>query len=157
MLIFSVWFQFLVYVLLKCGEGNGNPLQYSCLENPRDGGAWWAAVHGVTQSRTRLKQLSMHACMHWRRKWQPTPVFLPGESCGQRSLVGCCPWGHTELDTAEATQHACMHWRGKRQPTPVFLSGESQGQRSLVGCCLWGRTESDTTQATYQQQQLDLS
>ena len=40
------------------GEGNGNPLQYSCLENPRDGGAWWAAVSGVTQSRTRLKRLS---------------------------------------------------------------------------------------------------
>ena len=40
------------------GEGNGTPLQYSCLENPRDGGAWWAAVHGVAQSRTRLKQLS---------------------------------------------------------------------------------------------------
>ena len=39
-------------------EGNGNPLQCSCLENPRDGGAWWAAVYGVTQSRTRLKQLS---------------------------------------------------------------------------------------------------
>ena len=44
---------------LSCiGEGNGNPLQCSCLENPRDGGAWWAAVYGVTQSRTRLKQLS---------------------------------------------------------------------------------------------------
>ena len=40
------------------GEGNGNPLQCSCLENPRDGGAWWAAVYGVTQSRTRLKRLS---------------------------------------------------------------------------------------------------
>ena len=37
------------------GEGNGTPLQYSCLENPRDGGPWWAAVYGVTQSRTRLK------------------------------------------------------------------------------------------------------
>ena len=44
---------------LSCiGEGNGNPLQRSCLENPRDGGAWWAAVHGVAQSRTRLKRLS---------------------------------------------------------------------------------------------------
>ena len=44
---------------LSCfGEGNGNPLQCSCLENPRDGGAWWAAVYGVAQSRTRLKQLS---------------------------------------------------------------------------------------------------
>ena len=44
---------------LSCiGEGNGNPLQRSCLENPRDGGAWWAAVYGVKQSQTRLKQLS---------------------------------------------------------------------------------------------------
>ena len=43
---------------LSCiGEGNGNPLQCSCLENPRDGGAWWAAVYGVAQSRTRLKRL----------------------------------------------------------------------------------------------------
>ena len=40
------------------GEGNGNPLQCSCLENPRDGGAWWAAIYGVAQSRTRLKRLS---------------------------------------------------------------------------------------------------
>ena len=44
---------------LSCiGEGNGNPLQYSCLENPRDGGAWWVAVSGVAQSQTRLKRLS---------------------------------------------------------------------------------------------------
>ena len=44
---------------LSCiGEGNGNPLQCSCLENPRDGRAWWTAIYGVTQSRTRLKQLS---------------------------------------------------------------------------------------------------
>ena len=42
--------------------------------------------------------------MHWRRKWQPTPVFLPGESQGRGSLVGCCLWGHTESDTTEATQ-----------------------------------------------------
>ena len=40
------------------GEGNGTPLQCSCLENPRDGGAWWAAIYGVAQSRTRLKRLS---------------------------------------------------------------------------------------------------
>ena len=44
---------------LSCiGEGNGNPLQYSCLENPKDGGAWWAAIYGVAQSQTRLKRLS---------------------------------------------------------------------------------------------------
>ena len=74
---------------MESGEGNGSPLQYSCLENPMGRGAWWAADHGVAQSRTQLKWLSMHACMHWRRKWQPTSVFLPGESQGWRSLVGC--------------------------------------------------------------------
>ena len=44
--------------------------------------------------------------MHWRRKWQPTPVFLPGESQGQGSLVGCPLWGRTELDTTEVTSVA---------------------------------------------------
>ena len=55
------------------------------------------AVHGVAKSRT------LFTFMHWRRKWQPTPVFLPGESQGQRSLVGCCLWGRTESDMTEAT------------------------------------------------------
>ena len=51
--------QLYVHFSLSCiGGGNGNPLQCSCLENPRDGGAWWAAVYGAAQSRTRLKQLS---------------------------------------------------------------------------------------------------
>ena len=47
--------------------------------------------------------LSLFTFMHWRRKWQPTPVFLPGESQGRGSLVGCCLWGCTESDTTEAT------------------------------------------------------
>ena len=85
------------------GEGNGTPLQYSCLENPMDGGAWWAAVHVITKSRTRLSNFTF-ILMHWRRKWQPTPVFLPGESQGRGSLVGCHLWDHTESDTTEATQ-----------------------------------------------------
>ena len=69
-------------------EGNGTPFQYSCLENPMDGGAWWAAVHGVSNSRTRLSDFAFtFTLMHWRRKWQPTPVFLPGEPRGQRSLA----------------------------------------------------------------------
>ena len=46
------------FSLSRIGEGNGNPLQCSCLENPRDGAAWWAALYGVAQSRTRLKLLS---------------------------------------------------------------------------------------------------
>ena len=59
------------------GEGNGNPLQYSCLENSMDGRAWWAAAHGVTKSRTRLSDFTFTL-----KKWQPTPVFLPGGSQG---------------------------------------------------------------------------
>ena len=51
----------------------------------------------------RVTSLSLFTFMHWRRKWQPTPVFLPGESQGRGSLVGCCLWGRTELDTTEAT------------------------------------------------------
>ena len=47
--------------------------------------------------------LSLFTFMHWGRKWQPTPVFLPGESQGQRSIVGCRLWGRTESDTTEAT------------------------------------------------------
>ena len=50
-----------------------------------------------------VTSLSLFTFMHWRRKWQPTPVFLPGESQGQGSLVGCRLWGHTESDTTEVT------------------------------------------------------
>ena len=64
---------------MSAGEGNGTPLQYSCLENPMDGGAWKAAVHGVAEGLTRLSDFTF---MHWGRKQQPTPVFLPGESQG---------------------------------------------------------------------------
>ena len=51
------------------GEGNGNPLQCSCLENPRDGGAWWAAICGVTQSQTQLKWLNSSSSKRWRNAW----------------------------------------------------------------------------------------
>ena len=55
-----------VHFSLSCiGEGNGDPLQCSCLENPRDSGAWWAAVYGVTQSRTQLKWLSSNAFLNY--------------------------------------------------------------------------------------------
>ena len=74
------------------GEGNGTPVQYSCLENPMDGGAWWAAVHEVAKSQTQLSNFPFTFHFHaLERKWQPTPVFLPGESQGRRSLVGCSP------------------------------------------------------------------
>ena len=67
-----------------------------------DGEAWKAAVHGVADGRTRLNDFTF-TFMHWRRKWQPTPVFLPGESQGWRSLVGCRLWGRTESDTTDET------------------------------------------------------
>ena len=62
--------------------------------------AWHATVHDVSKSQTRLSNFTF---AHWRRKWQPTPVFLPGESQRQRSLVGCRLWGCTESDTTGAT------------------------------------------------------
>ena len=64
---------------LSCiGEGNGNPLQCSCLENPRDGGAWWAAVYGVAQSWTQLTRLSSS-----RSRGCPGSIFIIGEQTGK--------------------------------------------------------------------------
>ena len=62
-----------IFSLSCIGEGNGNPLQCSCLENPRDGGAWWAAVYGVAQSQTRLKHLSSMKLQKLGQTW----VFFP--------------------------------------------------------------------------------
>ena len=87
---------------LSCiGEGNGNPLQYSCLENPRDQGAWWAAVYGVTQSRTRLKGLSSSsswsyvcvcAAWSWNYGWY-TGHIITGEVIGKsyENTILCQP------------------------------------------------------------------
>ena len=76
--------------------------------------AWkipWTEEPGGLQSMGSLRvghdwatSLSLFIFMHWRRKWQPTPVFLPGESQRWGSLVGCCLWGRTGSDTTEATQ-----------------------------------------------------
>ena len=107
-----VW-HFLEHVLR---EGNGNPLQYSCLENPMDGGAWWAAVHGVVKSQTRLSDFIFTFNFHALEKEMiPTPVFLPGESQGRGSLVGCRLWGLTESNTTELT------WQ-QQQQSMCFLS-----------------------------------
>ena len=97
--------------------------------------------------------------LYWRRQWHPTPVLLPGKSHGQRSLVGCSPWGRREPDMTERLHFdfslSCIG-EGNGN-TPVFLPGETQGWRSLVGCCLWGRTELDMTEVTQQQQQHTLA
>ena len=77
-------------------------------------GAWkipWTQEPAGLQSMGSLKvghdlaiSLSLFIFTHWRRKWQPAPVFLPGESQGRGSLVGCRLWGRTELDSTEAPQ-----------------------------------------------------
>ena len=94
------------------GEGNVNPLQYSPLETPMDRSQvgyspWGHKSQTLNQQKISVKErpgsLSLFLFMHWRRKWQPTPVFLPGESQGWGSLVGRRLWGHTESDTTEAT------------------------------------------------------
>ena len=81
--------------------------------------AWkipWMEEPGRLQSmeslrvQTRLSNF-IFTFMHWTRRWQPTPVFLPGESQGQRSLVGCCLWGRTESDTTEVTQQQQIRMR----------------------------------------------
>ena len=80
------------FSLSYIGEGNGNPLQCSCLENPRDGGAWWAAVYGVAQSRTRLKWLSSKVLLHifsWNAKSQHLKIaFIISLFCG-RFILHC--------------------------------------------------------------------
>ena len=87
---------------MNLGEGNGTPLQYSCLENPMDGGPWWVAVHGVAKSRTRLRDFTFTFHCHALEKEMATHSSVLAWRRG--SLVGCCLWGRTELDTTEATQ-----------------------------------------------------
>ena len=94
----------------RAREGNGTPLQCSCLENPRDGGAWWAAVYGVTQSRTRLKRLSSSSSREQSKSmftkmpsFWPPPLPPPAHNIlnsyhppGKWEQV---PWKHLFLDT----------------------------------------------------------
>ena len=82
------------------------PLQCSCLENPRDGGAWWAAIYGVAQSRTRLKQLSSSSSSrdsHPEKAMAPHSSTLAWKIPWMEEPGGCHLCGHTELDTTEVT------------------------------------------------------
>ena len=95
------WFN-LIGVRASIGEGNGTPLQYSCLENPMDGGAWWAAVHGVAKSQTRLSDFTFTFHFHALEKEMAThSSVLAWRIPGMGSLLGCYLWGLTELDTTE--------------------------------------------------------
>ena len=85
------------------GEGNGTPLQYSCLENPMGGGAWWAAVYGVAQSRTRLKQLSNGSSLE-------SVMGFPGVSVVKSPPMGSVPrWGRSSGEgNCTPLQYSCL-------------------------------------------------
>ena len=101
--------------------------------------AWkipWMEEPGRLQSMGSLgvghdwtNSLSLFPFMHWRRKWQPTQVFLPGESQGRQSLVGCLLWGRTELDTTEVTwqqQQDSNQWNRMSQK---FIAGDTEDEK----------------------------
>ena len=73
----------MVKIACFIGEGNGTPLQYSCLENPTEEPGRLQSMGSLRVGHDLATSLSLFTFMHWRRKWQPTPVFLPGESLGR--------------------------------------------------------------------------
>ena len=96
------------YLLSTCGEGNGTPLQYSCLENPMDGGAWWATVHGVAKSHTRLRDFTFAFHFHALEKEMATHSSvlawrIPGTGePGRLPSMGSHRVGHDWSDLAAA-------------------------------------------------------
>ena len=103
----STYYVSSVYCVLRhsVGEGNGTPnsstVAWKIPRTEEPGGL--QSMGSLRVGHDWATSLSLFTFMHWRRKWQPTPVFLPGESQGRGSLVGCHLWGRTELDATEAT------------------------------------------------------
>ena len=86
------------------GEGNNNPLQYSCLENPMDRGAWKASVHGIAEGWTRLSDFTFTFHFHALEKEMATHSgVLAWRVPGMEEPGGCRLWGHTQSDTTEVT------------------------------------------------------
>ena len=108
-------------LFLSCiGEGNGNPLQCSCLENPREGGAWWAAVYGVTQSRTRLKRLSSS---------RPSLQVTSGRdriSHSRPTVVMATNYRLGSFESRSSSQHEKNPRFPRSHPNPKFLIKFSQ-------------------------------
>ena len=131
------------------GEGNGNPLQCSCLENPRDGGAWWAAVYGVAQSRTRLKPLSSSSSSGYKY----SAIFYVLSLMANIVVVFSCKyWNSGHLYVLHLPMFSWVIYflvqEEKWPPISVSLLGKSYGQRSLAAFGLLGRTESEHDLAT---------
>ena len=106
------------FSLSRIGEGNGNPLQCSCLENPRDGEAWCAAVYGVAQSRTRLKQLSSSSLSLWETWSVPSYTPFPLAPCaiisriidrGLYSVFKCTKAGRCLKESFKKPSRNCYH------------------------------------------------
>ena len=99
------------------GEGNGNPLQCSCLENPRDGGTWWAAVYRVTQSRTQLKRLSTSSSSSSRqhikkqRHYFATKVRLVKAMVFPVVMYGCESWTTKKAECRKIDAFQLWYWR----------------------------------------------
>ena len=132
--------------MISFGEGNGTPLQYSCLENPIDGGAWWAAVHGVAKSRTRLsdftftfhfhaleKEMAIHSrVLAWRIPGTGKPGRLP--SMGLHRVVH--DWSDSAAAAAvEKTRDSLEKWliHGLEQKRPSLLGSRQEE----AGCSGW--------------------
>src|SRR5574341_408764 len=106
------------FSLSYVGEGNGNPLQCSCLENPRDRGAWWAAINGVAQSWTRLKRLSSSSSSNRDSSLIPESGRSPGEengnplqySCLENPMDGRAWWATVHTVAKSATERLHFHY-----------------------------------------------
>ena len=129
------------------GEGNGTPFQYSCPGKSHGrrslvGCSPW----GCKELDTTKRLLSLFTFMHWRRKWQPTPVFLPGESHGWRSPVGCSPWGREESDTTERLHfHFSLSCSGEGNGNPLQCSClENPRDEGAWWAAIYGVTQSWT-------------
>ena len=137
----ALFHSFLWLSNIPLGEGNGTPLQYSCLENPMDGGAWQAADHGVMKSRTRLSDFTFTFPFHALEKEMAThSSVLAWRIPGRGSLVGCSLWGPTESDTTEMTQQqqqqystvwVCIHTHTYRYIHHIFIHSSINGH---LGC-----------------------
>ena len=139
------WLSVLIFTVFEFsrqlyGEGNGTPLQYSCLENPMDGGAWWAAVHWVAKSRTRLSDFTFSFHFHALEKEMATHSSVLAWRISGTEEPGGLP--------SMGSHRVRRDWRDLAAAAAVLVPGKSHGRRSLVGCSPWGRKESDTTEAT---------
>ena len=123
------------------GEGNGTPLQYSCLENPMDGGAWWAAVHGVAEGRTRLSDFTFTFHFHALEKEMATHSSvlawrIPGMGEPRGLSLGSHRVGHDWSDSAAAAAAATYSTREYKVNSHTYISTNIHTHTFLDGCCI---------------------